>query len=114
MIDDFRRAVRLPAENRIARVLMSAEPNVARGAKARKAKRQPEPTPEHAEIVRMAVVEAASRAEDRREMISTAAYFRAEKRGFEPGHELEDWYAAENDIAEAQHHDLMVSGADTP
>jgi hypothetical protein len=70
--------------------------------------------PDHVEIVRMAVVEAASRAQDRHEMVATAAYFRAEKRGFEPGHELEDWYAAELDIAEAQRHDLSVSGADTP
>ncbi|WP_198683499.1 DUF2934 domain-containing protein [Peristeroidobacter agariperforans] len=93
---------------------MSAEPNIARAAKSLKAKRQREPTPGHAEIVRMAAVEAASRAVDRREMIATAAYFRAQKRGFEPGHELEDWYAAENDIAEAQHHDLMIAGADTP
>ncbi len=33
-----------------------------------------------------------------RSMIETAAYFRAEKRGFEPGHELDDWLAAETDI----------------
>lgn len=92
---------------------MSAQPNIARTAKARKTKAQREPAPDHA-IVRMAAVEAASRAVDRREMIATAAYFRAERRGFEPGHELEDWYTAENDIAEARHHDLMVSGADTP
>jgi hypothetical protein len=93
---------------------MSAEPNVARGAKARKAKRRLEPTPDHVEIVRMAAVEAASRAEGRHERVATAAYFRAQRRGFEPGHELEDWYAAEHDIAEAQHHDLLVSGAETP
>lgn len=93
---------------------MSAAPNTAWAATSRRAKRQREPTPDHAEIVRMAVVEAACRAEDRREMIATAAYFRAQRRGFEPGHELEDWYAAENEIAEAQHHDLIVSGVDTP
>lgn len=93
---------------------MSAAPNIARAAKARKTKAHREPTPDHAEIVRMAAVEAASRAVDRREMIATAAYFRAERRGFEPGHELEDWYAAESDIAEARHHALTVSGADTP
>ena len=44
----------------------------------------------------------ASRAAARREMIETAAYFLAQKRGFEPGHELEDWFAAENEIAHAQ------------
>jgi Protein of unknown function (DUF2934) len=32
-------------------------------------------------------------------MIAERAYFRAEKRGFVPGHELEDWLAAEREIA---------------
>jgi hypothetical protein len=31
-------------------------------------------------------------------LIAEAAYFRAEKRGFSPGHEAEDWLAAEADI----------------
>jgi len=30
--------------------------------------------------------------------IAENAYYRAEARGFEPGHELEDWIAAENEI----------------
>jgi hypothetical protein len=30
--------------------------------------------------------------------IAEAAYYRAERRGFEPGHELEDWLAAEAEI----------------
>ena len=33
--------------------------------------------------------------EFRREMIATAAYYIAEQRGFVPGHELDDWSAAE-------------------
>lgn len=33
--------------------------------------------------------------ETRRSMISEAAYFLAEHRGFAPGHELDDWLAAE-------------------
>jgi DUF2934 family protein len=36
--------------------------------------------------------------DQRRAMIAEAAYFRAEQRGFEPGHELEDWCAAEGEI----------------
>ena len=36
--------------------------------------------------------------EQKRLMIEEAAYFRAEKRGFEPGHELEDWFLAEAQI----------------
>jgi len=33
-------------------------------------------------------------------MIATAAYLRAEKRGFSAGHELEDWVAAEREVRE--------------
>jgi hypothetical protein len=31
-------------------------------------------------------------------LIAEAAYFRAEKRGFQPGHETEDWLAAEAEV----------------
>lgn len=34
----------------------------------------------------------------REELIRTAAYLRAEYRGFVPGHEIDDWLAAETDI----------------
>ena len=37
-------------------------------------------------------------AEERRKMIAAAAFYRAEKRGFEPGHEHEDWLLAEREI----------------
>ena len=36
--------------------------------------------------------------EDRRALIAKAAYLKAERRGFAPGHELEDWLAAENEV----------------
>ena len=36
----------------------------------------------------------------RQAMIAEIAYFRAERRGFEPGHELEDWLAAEKEVFE--------------
>ena len=36
------------------------------------------------------------------EDIALAAYYRAEKRGFEPGHEIEDWLAAEAELAEQE------------
>ena len=35
---------------------------------------------------------------ERHERIALAAYRRAEERGFEPGHELDDWLAAEREI----------------
>jgi hypothetical protein len=37
-------------------------------------------------------------AEARRAMIAEAAYLRAEQRGFAPGHETEDWLAAEVEV----------------
>ena len=36
--------------------------------------------------------------DDRRAMIAEAAYLRAERRGFTPGHETEDWLAAEEEV----------------
>lgn len=36
--------------------------------------------------------------EEIRRLISEAAYYRAMERGFEPGHELEDWIAAEAEV----------------
>ena len=41
---------------------------------------------------------AAVSAEERQEMIAAAAYYRAEARGFEPGHEHEDWLLAEREV----------------
>ena len=35
---------------------------------------------------------------ERRGMIETAAYLRAERRNFAPGHEAEDWRAAEAEV----------------
>ena len=36
--------------------------------------------------------------QQRTTLIARAAYFRAVERGFEPGHELEDWLAAEAQV----------------
>jgi len=41
---------------------------------------------------------AAPMPKDRQERISLAAYYMAERRGFEPGHEIEDWLTAESQI----------------
>lgn len=58
----------------------SAQPKGTRAAKAKSAPR------------------AAVSAGDRRAMIAEAAYLRAERRGFAPGHETEDWLAAEGEV----------------
>lgn len=55
---------------------------------------------DHGEI-RIAEIEQAQRAVDQHKMIAIAAYLRAEQRGFEPGHELDDWLTAEREIVEA-------------
>lgn len=36
--------------------------------------------------------------EEREQMISEAAYYRAERRGFAPGNEIEDWLHAETEV----------------
>ena len=36
--------------------------------------------------------------EQRAALIAEAAYLRAEQRGFAPGHEVEDWLAAESEV----------------
>ena len=37
-------------------------------------------------------------AEEVRNLIAEAAYYRAKKRGFTPGHEVEDWVQAEAEV----------------
>ena len=34
----------------------------------------------------------------RHEIVAKAAYFRAQRRGFAPGHEMEDWLAAQAEV----------------
>ena len=36
--------------------------------------------------------------EETRQLIAEAAYYRAKRRNFEPGHELEDWIEAESEV----------------
>lgn len=42
---------------------------------------------------------AAPSAAAREDMVRTAAYYRAERRGFAPGYEWEDWLAAEAEVS---------------
>jgi len=37
-------------------------------------------------------------AQEMRQRIEIAAYYKAQQRGFEPGHELEDWITAEKEV----------------
>ncbi len=53
------------------------------------------------EVPYYAIAEVVSNfSEDHHAAIALAAYFRAERRGFDPGHELEDWLAGEAEIRE--------------
>ena len=51
----------------------------------------------------MASHEQSGNEEEQKLMISEAAYYRAENRGFVPDHELEDWLEAEKQIKEMSH-----------
>lgn len=46
--------------------------------------------------------------QEREAMIAEAAYFRSAHRGFEPGHEVDDWLAAESEI------DAALARGDVP
>jgi len=66
--------------------------------------KNPEVTParKRAPRKRVATTEAARPSfvdpQQRAALIARAAYFRAMKRGFAPGHEFEDWLAAEAEV----------------
>lgn len=51
------------------------------------------------DVVRMAAAQIEARKSEHHARIAVAAYFRAVQRCFEPGHELEDWLAAEAEVA---------------
>ena len=54
------------------------------------------------DVRQLVAAEAKDRSVDHHARIALAAYFIAEKRGFEPGHELDDWFAAEAELARAE------------
>ena len=47
------------------------------------------------DVRRLVAADTKDRTADQQAKIALAAYFIAEQRGFEPGHELDDWLAAE-------------------
>lgn len=54
------------------------------------------------DVRQLVAAEAKDRSVDHHAKIALAAYFIAEKRGFEPGHELDDWLAAEAELAQVE------------
>jgi hypothetical protein len=60
--------------------------------------------------LRADVVAAVIDPEHRRALIAEVAYYRSERRGFEPGHDLEDWLSAEAEVDTALTLGVMKSG----
>jgi len=58
----------------------------------------PSPSPAIAEIKTVAAFSDGRSTYTRKELIVADAYYRAEKRGFVPGCELDDWLAAERAV----------------
>jgi hypothetical protein len=50
---------------------------------------------------------------DRYASIAQAAYFRSQHRGFKPGHEMEDWLAAEAEVDQRLRGESRMSGDST-
>ena len=75
------------------RTTESQQPPAEKVAPRRRAAPAPAPAAAAGASTRMTVS-----ADARRAMIAQAAYLRAERRGFEPGHEEEDWLAAEAEV----------------
>jgi hypothetical protein len=75
---------------------MNSGANKARAGKSRVSKRLSLVSPPADSIVTRSSAYIAP--ESRDAMIAEAAYFHSAHRGFEPGHEVDDWLAAESEI----------------
>ncbi len=69
---------------------------------------------EDADVAQQAAAQAEARAADHQVKVALAAYFIAEGRGFVPGHELEDWLAAEAEIDKVEAPSVLGSIRMTP
>ena len=91
---------------------LAAPVAVAPPAQAAPTPAKPAPRKRTSEVKASAVPAITARArvspDMRRAMIAEAAYLRAERRGFAPGHEAEDWLAAEVEVDT-----LLSAGATT-
>jgi hypothetical protein len=56
------------------------------------------PAPKTVRPLRADSIAAVIDPEHRRALIAEVAYYRAERRGFEPGHEAADWLSAEAEV----------------
>lgn len=74
-----------------------------RSAERRTAPKAPSAAPKTSKPAAPSPMNAAARADltpdELRKLISEAAYYRAKQRGFQPGHELDDWIQAEAEVS---------------
>ena len=68
------------------------------------------PAPKTMRPLRADVVAAVIDPDHRRALIAEVAYYRSERRGFEPGYEVEDWLSAEAEVDTALTLGVMKSG----
>ncbi len=66
------------------------------------------PTPKKDDSLSDIQSDTALQGEDFFQMVSEAAYYRAEKRDFAEGHEVDDWIAAEEEIIALQKESLVA------
>ena len=81
---------RKPARKR--RAAVAPKPAAKKAAATAKTPARKRAAPARAAIARPSAAE-------REELVRTAAYYRAERRGFAPGYELEDWLAVEAEVS---------------
>jgi hypothetical protein len=70
----------------------------------------PKTTKTNLRPLRADVVAAVIDPDHRRALIAQVAYYRAERRGFEPGYDAEDWLSAEAEVDTALTLGVMKSG----
>lgn len=96
------KAGKTAAKTATATTRKAAAPAAAKPATAgRKARPAPPPQTPRPEAQPSAALREPLTGEARYRWIAHAAYLRAEKRGFAPGHEIDDWLAAEADFEAA-------------
>jgi Protein of unknown function (DUF2934) len=79
------------ASRRTPEIINPADPKLAQPASAQRPTRSANPPT-------LAPARLAVTADARRGLIAEGAYLRAERRAFAPGHETEDWLAAEAEV----------------
>jgi len=96
-MDETRKPARKPRTATAAKPVAKAAPTKAAAANT--------PAKPAAKVSRPAATPAVAKpapaalsAAQREQMVRTAAYFRAERRGFAPGYEWDDWLSAEAEV----------------